>query len=162
MDRPLRLALLRHAKSDWSEPELPDHARPLSARGRRDAPRVAASLTRHNWTFGVVLCSTATRARQTLDALGLGGEVTQILSDRLYMGGIDALQAELSEIAPAVDSVLAIGHNPGWEEALAWLCGAPQALKTADLALLQGPRPWSALRPGSWTLAALIRARDLR
>ena len=34
------LAVLRHAKSSWKQPELSDHDRPLNKRGRRDGPRV--------------------------------------------------------------------------------------------------------------------------
>ena len=32
-----QLLLLRHAKSSWDDPKLPDHARPLNARGRQNA-----------------------------------------------------------------------------------------------------------------------------
>jgi phosphohistidine phosphatase len=34
------LLLLRHGKSNWNEPSLPDHDRPLNKRGERDAPRM--------------------------------------------------------------------------------------------------------------------------
>ena len=36
----LQLLLIRHAKSEWGGPALPDHERPLNERGRRDAPRM--------------------------------------------------------------------------------------------------------------------------
>lgn len=42
--RPLRLILLRHAKSSWDDPRLEDHERPLNKRGRKAAPDVAAQL----------------------------------------------------------------------------------------------------------------------
>ncbi len=32
------ITLIRHAKSDWSHPELSDFDRPLNGRGERDAP----------------------------------------------------------------------------------------------------------------------------
>ncbi|RZI88087.1 MAG: phosphohistidine phosphatase, partial [Microbacterium sp.] len=38
------LVLVRHAKSDWGDPGLDDHDRPLNDRGLRDAPAVAARL----------------------------------------------------------------------------------------------------------------------
>ncbi len=37
------LILIRHAKSDYP-PGVPDHDRPLNARGLRDAPRIGAWL----------------------------------------------------------------------------------------------------------------------
>ena len=33
-----RLLILRHAKSSWKDPDLPDHDRPLNKRGKQDAP----------------------------------------------------------------------------------------------------------------------------
>ena len=32
------ILLLRHAKSDWGDPELTDFERPLAKRGQKDAP----------------------------------------------------------------------------------------------------------------------------
>ena len=40
----LTLALVRHAKSDWGDPSLDDHDRPLNERGFRDAPAMARRL----------------------------------------------------------------------------------------------------------------------
>lgn len=59
------LAVVRHAKSDWTH-DLPDDERPLNPRGRRDAPVLGDWLAEH-LTGGVdlVVCSTATRARET-------------------------------------------------------------------------------------------------
>ena len=42
----VELILVRHAKSDWGDPSLPDHDRPLNTRGRSDAPVMAARLAR--------------------------------------------------------------------------------------------------------------------
>ena len=39
----LQLQLLRHAKSSWDSPGLTDHQRPLNARGRKAAPRIAGT-----------------------------------------------------------------------------------------------------------------------
>jgi phosphohistidine phosphatase len=33
------LLLMRHAKSSWKHPELPDLERPLNKRGRNDVPQ---------------------------------------------------------------------------------------------------------------------------
>jgi phosphohistidine phosphatase len=67
-----RLYLLRHAKSSWDDAGLDDHDRPLAPRGER----AGATIERHAREAGVrpglVICSTAVRARQTL-ALVAGG-----------------------------------------------------------------------------------------
>ncbi|MCB0075198.1 MAG: hypothetical protein KDE20_27255 [Caldilineaceae bacterium] len=36
------LLLLRHAKSSWDDPSLPDHDRPLNERGKASAPMMGA------------------------------------------------------------------------------------------------------------------------
>src|SRR5438105_1351672 len=67
--RPRALYLLRHAKSSWDDPDLDDHDRPLAKRG----VRAAGAIARHIWREGIqpalVLCSSARRARQTLDLI---------------------------------------------------------------------------------------------
>ena len=63
------LYLLRHAKSSWKDPGLDDLDRPLNKRGRETAKTMAAHLRRAKITFDLVLCSTAVRAKQTLEPI---------------------------------------------------------------------------------------------
>jgi phosphohistidine phosphatase len=39
-----RIAVVRHAKSDWAAGVETDHAHPLNDRGRREAPELAQQL----------------------------------------------------------------------------------------------------------------------
>src|SRR5690349_19664904 len=68
MDHTRRLVLLRHAKSEWPE-GVPDHKRPLTARGRRDATAAGRWLRAHLDDLGhgldAVACSPAQRTRET-------------------------------------------------------------------------------------------------
>jgi phosphohistidine phosphatase len=61
--------LLRHAKSSWKEPGLNDHDRPLNKRGRNAAKMMAKYLRRSEIKPDLVICSTAIRAKQTLDPI---------------------------------------------------------------------------------------------
>ena len=61
------LHLLRHAKSSWDDAGLPDHDRPLAPRGIRAAARMEEHLRDEDVRPDLVLCSSAVRARQTLD-----------------------------------------------------------------------------------------------
>ena len=61
----MRLILMRHAKSSWTEVGLTDHQRPLNARGRRDAPRMAAALHDLDMAPDLVLSSDSVRTRAT-------------------------------------------------------------------------------------------------
>jgi len=59
------LLLLRHAKSDYP-PGVADHERPLAPRGEREAKLAGNWLRAHAPSVDAVLCSTATRTRETL------------------------------------------------------------------------------------------------
>src|SRR5262249_36106576 len=69
-----RLFLLRHAKSAWDDPALRDRDRPLAPRGRKAAKRIARWTRKHDVRPQLVVCSSAVRARQTLQRMlpGLG------------------------------------------------------------------------------------------
>ena len=81
--------LMRHAKSSWKDPSLPDHDRPLNKRGKRDAPRMGNLLNLEGYIPEVIYSSTAKRANLTvkglLKTLNFEGEVTYLGS--LYHGG---------------------------------------------------------------------------
>ena len=80
----IRLALVRHAKSDWGDPSLDDHDRPLNDRGMRDAPRMARRLAETGFRPDVILSSTALRARTTAEAFGAELRVAVSLDPELY------------------------------------------------------------------------------
>src|SRR5262249_46350697 len=115
------LHLLRHAKSDWSDPSLTDHDRPLNKRGKR-ARRDGAEHV-DGWTVDLVVCSTARRTRQTVKpvAAELGCEV--VYDERLYGADIDEVLAVVRTLPEACDTVMVVGHNPSMEEVTLELCG---------------------------------------
>ena len=65
----------------------------------------------------LVLCSPATRTRETLDAIrvALGGPEVRF-EERLYAASDDELLDALRGVDPGVGSVLVIAHNPGLED----------------------------------------------
>lgn len=60
-----RVFLVRHAKSSWSYPSLPDIDRPLNERGYRDAHAMGSYLFRQKIRPGIFLSSPAIRALST-------------------------------------------------------------------------------------------------
>ena len=104
-----RLILMRHAKSDWSA-SGDDHSRPLNARGKASAPAMGAWLCDQGWVPDEVLCSTATRTRQTLDLLGLPKVPTRF-ERALYLADGDEITDVLRDAEGAC--VLLLGHNYG-------------------------------------------------
>jgi phosphohistidine phosphatase len=107
---PMKLILLRHAKSDWDDPLQDDHDRPLNARGRASAPAIGAWLVNEGHVPDLVLCSTAARTRETLRRLGLPPAQTRF-SQRLYLASSAALLRALTVEKAA--TILLIAHNPG-------------------------------------------------
>ncbi|MGB7955227.1 MAG: histidine phosphatase family protein [Candidatus Nitrosopolaris sp.] len=61
--------VLRHAKSSWKHPDLTDHERPLNKRGKRDAPSMGRLLKKAHLVPGIIISSTAIRARATAEAV---------------------------------------------------------------------------------------------
>ena len=59
------LTILRHAKSSWRDATLDDHDRPLNARGKRDAPMMAARIKQAGIRPSLIISSSATRAWTT-------------------------------------------------------------------------------------------------
>jgi hypothetical protein len=80
-----RLYLLRHAKSSWKDTSLPDHDRPLAGRGRRAAKAIAGHLSEQGIEPELVLCSTARRARETLERIEAARATSAVrVEDDLY------------------------------------------------------------------------------
>ena len=94
------LYLLRHAKSSWDDPTLVDHDRPLASRGRRASRMMADYLRRRRITPTLVLCSSSTRTRETLERVspGLGDETEMQIEDGLYSAFASDLLARLHEV----------------------------------------------------------------
>src|SRR4051812_10631728 len=165
-----RLYVLRHAKSSWDDPALADHDRPLNKRGRAAARSMARHLRREGIEPELVLCSTARRARETLERIepALGRRAVHVERE-LYGAGARALLERVHEVPDRIGSVMLIGHNPGLQELILHLARPAPARReveakfpTAALATLRfAGRHWSDLRDGEGDLAAFVRPRDL-
>jgi phosphohistidine phosphatase len=161
------LHLLRHAKSDWDNPDLSDEQRPLNARGKRDAKRLARHLELHPIEVELILCSPALRARKTLQAIrpALRGAVWSE-EKAIYAASADQLLRLTRRLPKGVDSVLLIGHNPGFDDLTSTLLPegkAPAAFPTAALATLTFETDdWKSVAPGTATLAGFLTPADLR
>jgi phosphohistidine phosphatase len=165
-----RLYLLRHAKSSWKDTSLPDYDRPLAGRGRRAAKAIARRLRDQDLEPELVLCSTARRARETLDRIepALGAPTVELEHD-LYAASADALLERLRRVPDTVASVMLIGHNPGLQELALDLARPPPTVSelatkfpTAALATLEiRASNWQELDHETGEIVAFVRPRDL-
>lgn len=135
------LLLLRHAKSSWKHPELPDHDRPLNKRGKQDAPRIAKIIRDKGLVPDLIMSSTAKRARKTAKivakACGYTGEVA--LTPALYHASPITYIETLSRQADEHQRIMLVGHNPGLEELLEMLVERAEVFPTGTLALVLLP-----------------------
>lgn len=163
-----RLVVLRHAKSDW--PDVPDHERPLAARGRRDAPAVGRWLRDEHCVPDRVVCSTAQRARETweLASAELGAPVDLIYDERVYDAGVPQLLLLAHELPDGDATALLVGHNPGMAALVATLAGDAEGdalerlrtkFPTAAVAVLAFTGPWHALAAGAARLTHFAAPR---
>jgi phosphohistidine phosphatase len=160
-----RLYLLRHAKSSWDHPGLSDHDRPLAKRGRRAAKALRPYLQKYEVAPELVLCSTARRARETLERIEPAlGAPTVRGEPALYAASAEALLDRLRDVPDAVTSVMLIGHCPGIEELADTLTGSPVESKfpTGALATLQFvSASWGDTGPGTARRIDFVRPREL-
>lgn len=110
-----RLCLLRHAKSDWSDPSSDDFNRSINARGATAAAFMAAYIAHSPYRPEHVLCSSARRAVQTCAPLvdALGTSVPVDYRDVLYHAMPDVLLSEARTAPDTAETLLIIAHNPG-------------------------------------------------
>lgn len=114
-----RLVLLRHAKSSWDDLSQSDHARPLNVRGQRAAGQLGEVFRTLGLVPDRVLCSTATRTRETWDLLaeGLSAEAPGArYFKELYLADPDRLLAVVKQEGEGAETLLVIGHNDGLHE----------------------------------------------
>ncbi|MEQ8147972.1 histidine phosphatase family protein [Streptomyces sp. OP7] len=168
-----RLVVLRHAKS--ARPEgVTDHERPLSARGRRDAPAAGRALAAADCLPGLALCSTAVRARRTWElAAEQWGTPPPVRHDpRLYHADVPGLLTVVREVPAEVETLLLVGHNPGLEDLVRTLAddGLDDTLDrvrakfpTSAVAVLDWRgATWRDLRPCGALLTSLTVPRGRR
>ncbi|MET0450558.1 MAG: histidine phosphatase family protein [Mycobacterium sp.] len=163
------LLLMRHAKSEYPD-GVADHERPLAPRGIREAA-LAGDWIRAN-TAGVdaVLCSTATRTRQTLARTGLDVEDADVhYADDLYDTTPGTVIRLVNAIAGDVATLLVVGHEPTMSVLALGLAGDQSDPAVADaisakfptsaIAVLRISQPWGKLEPRSATLVDFHVAR---
>ena len=167
MDATRWLIVLRHAKSDWSD-DLPDHERPLAARGIRDAPKLGRWLTETGHVPERVVCSTARRTRETWQRLSeaLPAQPPVEYDEDLYGGDVDEFLNAARRTPPEVTTLALVGHEPGVSDFTLHLAGRGEDTRlvqakfpTGAAALLATTDGWDAL--SSARLVAFFRPRDI-
>ena len=137
------LILWRHAEAFDAEDGDEDLERALSARGERQAARMATWLNQHLPATTRILVSPARRAQQTAAALERKFKTVAVLAPG---GSVPAL-LQAARWPDAKEPVLVVGHQP--------------TLGLAAAYLLAGVvQPWSVKKGALWWLRRRDRAGD--
>ena len=134
------------------------------------------ALARHVKADGIqpalVLCSSARRARETLEGIGLDGQIS--IESELYSANVDRLLERVRRVPEQTRSTMVVGHNPALQMLVLRLAGsfsndegkpdleaARHKFPTGALATLSFDCPWRQLAAGTAELVALVRPKDL-
>jgi phosphohistidine phosphatase len=146
------LLLLRHAKSSYPD-GVADHDRPLAERGIREAPLAGDWIRVHAPTVDAVLCSTATRTRQTLERTGIEARVHFL--EEIYDATPGTVLRAINGVDAGVSTLLVVLHEPAVSSLALALAGPGSDAEavgevsakypTSAIAVLTTPGPWSHL-----------------
>ncbi len=158
-----RLLLLRHAKSSWDDSAVADFDRPLNARGHLAAPFMGELIALEGFMPDIIVSSPAKRAVETAELIkengGLNAEIR--FDERIYEATIETLRQVISSVDDSVETVMLVGHNPGFEGILNYLTGNALSLPTAAMAVIELEiDSWTDLKRSRGTLLRLVRPKD--
>ncbi|MBB1491609.1 MULTISPECIES: histidine phosphatase family protein [unclassified Paracoccus (in: a-proteobacteria)] len=160
-----RLILTRHAKSDWDDPTLPDHDRPLNARGLRSARALGDWLASRGYEPEEVLCSSSRRTRETWDCVAQAVFETRPdlrIEPALYHAAPELMLRVLK--TATAPTVMMIGHNPGIAAFAAMLPARPpldpqfrRYPTAATLVVDFQSDNWAEIEPGQGSVRDFVR-----
>ena len=155
--------IMRHGKSDWDTDAQSDHARPLSNRGILSAERMGEVIRDLGTIPGLVISSTAVRARATAELARItGGWPSRlILEDDLYGASPRGALEVVERYAGDCERVMIVGHEPTWSMLIRQLTGGSCVVRTATVADIEiHASDWDAITSASGTLVSLLQARQ--
>lgn len=148
---PKTLYLLRH--SDAVNSADNDYNRKLSHLGKDKAHHFSTKFST-DFSFDLVLCSSANRTKETLNLLEL--KQTEILFyDSLYLAEKEMLLAEIEKVPVRISNLLIIGHNNGLSDLAMYLTGSNIHLSTCQMVQIQ-------LETNAWNLLGQETGRIVR
>ena len=163
------LYLLRHAHAERAGPEIKDKDRALNDQGLRACQIIGQKLLKDNIHPDLILCSTAKRTRQTLDAIShIWQEVPDIdYEDSIYEARFQDIRSAIGKRSDRYKDIMVIGHNPGLQDLALHLGNTPGAASYKDALrdfspgsmakLCSDDDSWIDITPGKFTFLKFYR-----
>lgn len=130
-----KLYLIRHAKSDWSNPSLDDFDRPLSQRGKKNAPFMGEILKNKGINPDLIISSPAYRARETARKIAKKIKYIEeiMYNEYIYEASLKTILEVMNFIEDEYDEVILVGHNPGLNMLAFYLVNFNENLPTSGV-----------------------------
>ena len=159
--------LIRHAKSDWSNPELSDIERPLNSRGQKACKIMAPHIVEAGCGFEHVFCSIAARAQLTIQGISEAlpdREVDWQLEDALYTFSSQSILYWCQSLDNDLNEIVIVGHNPAFTEFCNGMGDQYIAnLPTCGYAQISFPQAnWQELTPSSGETISILIPKQFR
>lgn len=153
-----RITLLRHAKAVADEPSLPDRDRPLTSRGRHDAPLMGQRLRDAGARPSLILTSPAIRALQTAKLIAREIDYPLEFLQReadLYLASPGDILRVVARQDDSFNDIIVCGHNPGLTDLANRLTGAGiDNIPTCGIVVIEADiREWRQLKRGGKLIA---------
>jgi len=154
----LTLHLIRHAKTQQESASGKDIDRELMGKGTAQSNLLGHYLRSHHIELGKMLCSAATRTRQTKSIIcqHLVERCQVEYREKLYLASKEQILHELEDATETTITV--IGHNDGLSELASYLAEEYIQMRTAEFVSFTFPfSDWKHLSQGTGTI--LLRYR---
>lgn len=109
------LFLVRHAEAASPASRQDDKTRELTPAGVKESLHLGAWLAENNFSFDLIVSSSALRAEQTASIIAEGMKIENpkiLLNDVLYDASVRQLLHHINNIEDAYSNVLLVAHNP--------------------------------------------------
>lgn len=158
------LLLLRHGKAEDGTVGQPDFDRSLKEAGRDQARAIGQFIKDRDLPLDLMLCSAAARAKETaqlvLMAAGLSPDVRY--ERQVYEASAIQLFDLILHLDAGVNSVLLVGHNPGFEDLLHLITDRVSSMSTCTLARIEiDAEEWGDVAEVTGKLDWVVRSDDL-
>ena len=114
---------MRHGEAGWTKN---DFSRPLTASGRRQIKISGNWMVEKNYIPSLTFYSSSARTQETRSILGhiltMTSDHQAIIMDSLYYSTRESIRDALCSKSPSPNMLL-IGHNPGLNDFVDWMCG---------------------------------------
>ncbi|MEC9376333.1 MAG: histidine phosphatase family protein [Pseudomonadota bacterium] len=164
---PLRITLLRHAKSSQDYIGANDFFRPLNKRGEEESRLMGKLLKKKKYKPEVIFSSKAERTKITAknfaEELGLKSKYIHLKED-MYLASAQSLLNMSIKISANYKNIMLVGHNPGITDFINLVSDAQiQNLPTCGIvSILLKSNEWrDLLQPNSEIDWSLCPKKDL-